>query len=84
MTIQTYEALDSAFCALAIRAARTIREHHGCGGSCAACGMHSPCDQAVLAAHNLELTSVAVHLFPVDGDGGRRDNRSRGVTVTEG
>ena len=84
VTILTYEEVDSAFCELAIRAAQTIREHYGCDGTCAVCGTHSPCDQAVLAAHNLELTSVAVQLPTTDGADKGRDSCGLGTIVAEG
>lgn len=84
MLTATDFALDAAFSELATRAARTICEHHDNNGSCAACGMPSPCGQATLAAHNLELTSVAVQLGSTGNDVERCASRSICAIVAEG
>ena len=50
-------SLDMAIERLRALAVRTITTHSSRFESCPACGTAAPCEQAMLAAHNLELVS---------------------------
>lgn len=57
MTFAAENLLEVALGRLHAVATQTIQMHAGRGGRCVACGRPSPCDQAILADHNLELTA---------------------------
>ena len=65
MTFATENPLESALGRLHAVAAETIQMHAGHAGRCAACGKPSPCEQAILADHNLELTASAGNVTAV-------------------
>lgn len=84
MTMTTSYQLETALQHLASRAARMIGEHANRDGRCLACGVSWPCEQAILASHNLELASSPI----LERDNSvlvkRCDNRSVGVIITDG
>jgi 8-oxo-dGTP pyrophosphatase MutT (NUDIX family) len=84
MTMTSRYALEVGLRSLASRAARTIREHTSRGGQCDICGISWPCEQAILADHNLDLTDVSGD--PLMGGTMTKhcDNRSVGVIITDG
>ena len=83
MTVTINYQVETALQHLASRAARTIGEHTNRDGRCVACEVSWPCEQAILASHNLELASSPIS----EGDNGttakRCDNRSVGVIITD-
>ena len=49
--------LDTAIERLRVLAVRTITTHSSLSERCPICNVAAPCEQAVLAAHNIELVS---------------------------
>src|SRR5579872_3721749 len=77
------DPLEATLRSLASRAAQTMHEHANRHGRCTACNMPWPCEQAILASHNLELASSPIPEHDHGTKAKHCDNRSVGVIVTD-